>query len=66
MYNYQDGTNLRIYQLSEKDDGEYTCELETKVQLYQLCTVALNLFKMRPIFSQNGKFISNLVFLRPC
>jgi len=25
-----DGTNLHIYHLSEKDDGEYTCELETK------------------------------------
>ena len=28
---YIDGTSLVIHDLTGKDDGEYTCELETKV-----------------------------------
>ena len=28
----QDGTSLFIHDVTERDDGEYTCEVETKVK----------------------------------
>ena len=31
-----DGTSLVIHDLTGKDDGEYTCELETKVLVISL------------------------------
>ena len=32
----QDGTSLFIHDVTERDDGEYTCEVETKVKKSEL------------------------------
>ena len=40
-----DGTSLVIHELTGKDDGEYTCELETKVLVISLAQFLMIMVK---------------------